>query len=84
MILYVKFALCGVNVTKMEAASAEAGGKNHLNNVLSESEISNLPNTIAEKINTYIDKKFEEYLTSKALHETSKSQIGEPVTFRIL
>ena len=77
MILYVKFALCGV--TKMEAASAEAGGKNHLNNVLSETEIADIPSTIAEKINVYIDQKFEEYLTSKALHETSKSQIGKPV-----
>lgn len=61
----------------MEAASVEAGGKNHLHNVLSESEIANLPNAVSEKINAYIDQKFEEYLTSKALHETSKSQIGE-------
>ncbi|CAH0729760.1 unnamed protein product, partial [Brenthis ino] len=63
----------------MEAASVEAGGKNHLDNVLSESEIANLPNTVSEKINAYIDQKFEEYLTSKALHETSKSQIGDKI-----
>ncbi|XP_045766841.1 nucleoprotein TPR-like isoform X2 [Maniola jurtina] len=61
----------------MEAASVEAGEKNHLLNVLSESEISNIPHAVADKINTYIDQKFEEYLTSKALHETSKSQIDE-------
>lgn len=60
----------------MEAVSDEAGAKNHLNDVLSETEIASLPNPVAEKINAYIDKKFEEYLTSKALHETSKTQIG--------
>lgn len=63
--------------TKMEAASAEPGAKNHLNDVLSETEIASLPNPVVEKINVYIDKKFEDYLTSKALHETSKSNIGK-------
>ncbi|XP_039755492.1 nucleoprotein TPR isoform X2 [Pararge aegeria] len=61
----------------MEAASVEAGEKNHLQNALSETEIANIPNGVADKINIYIDQKFEEYLTSKALHETSKSQIDE-------
>lgn len=61
----------------MEAASGEAGAKNHLNDVLSEAELASIPDPVAEKINTYIDKKFEEYLTSKALHETSKTQIGK-------
>ncbi|XP_052741772.1 nucleoprotein TPR isoform X2 [Bicyclus anynana] len=61
----------------MEAASVEAGEKNHLLDALSETEIAAIPNIIADKLNTYIDKKFEEYLTSKALHETSKSQIDE-------
>ncbi|KAL4707670.1 hypothetical protein ACJJTC_014851 [Scirpophaga incertulas] len=46
---------------------------------LSESEIASLPNPVAEKINIYIDKKFEEYMTSKALHETSKLQIGDKI-----
>ncbi|XP_075979223.1 nuclear basket protein megator isoform X2 [Anticarsia gemmatalis] len=64
----------------MEAAESEAGAKNHLNNVLSEEEFAVIPNPVAEKINTYIDKKFEEYLTAKALHETNKSQIGDKVT----
>ncbi|KAI5645397.1 TPR/MLP1/MLP2-like protein domain-containing protein [Phthorimaea operculella] len=63
----------------MEGASVDAGGKNHLENVLSETEISSLPNEVANKINTYIDTKFEEYLTSKALHETSKTQIGDKI-----
>ncbi|RVE41975.1 hypothetical protein evm_013384 [Chilo suppressalis] len=63
----------------MEVESTEAGVKNHLHDVLSEAEYSSVPNPIAEKINTYIDKKFEEYLTSKALHETSKSQIGDKI-----
>lgn len=61
----------------MEAASVETGGKNHLENVLSQSEIADLSSPVAEKINSYIDQKFEEYLTSKALHEASKTQIGE-------
>lgn len=61
----------------MEAESVEAGGTNHLQNVLSETEIAEIPNTVADKINAFIDKKFEEYLTSKALCETSKSQIGK-------
>ncbi|XP_045784388.1 nucleoprotein TPR-like [Maniola jurtina] len=43
----------------------------------SETEISNISHAVADKMNTYIDQKFEEYLTSKALHETSKSQIDE-------
>ncbi|XP_035445245.2 nucleoprotein TPR isoform X2 [Spodoptera frugiperda] len=64
----------------MEAAESEAGVKTHLNNVLSDEEIANLPSPITEKINAYIDKTFEEYLTSKALHETNKSQIGDRVS----
>lgn len=66
---------------KMEGESVEAGGQNHLENVLSQTEIANIPNPIAAKINNYIDQKFGEYLTSKALHETSKSQIGEYPVF---
>ncbi|KAM3966432.1 LOW QUALITY PROTEIN: nucleoprotein TPR [Aphomia sociella] len=61
------------------AASVEAGDKKHLENVLSEAEIANLPVPVADKINAYIDQKFEEYLTSKALHESSKSQIGDKI-----
>ncbi|XP_045536329.1 nucleoprotein TPR [Papilio machaon] len=64
----------------MDAESVEAGDKNHLNNVLSETEIANLPNGVANKINTYIDTKFEEYMTSKALLETSKTQIDDKIT----
>ncbi|CAH0761185.1 unnamed protein product [Diatraea saccharalis] len=63
----------------MEAGSGEAGAKNHLSDVLSEPEYASIPNPVAKKINSYIDKKFEEYLTSKALHETSKSQIGDKI-----
>lgn len=66
---------------KMEGGSVEAGGENHLENVLSQTEIANIPNPIAVKINNYIDQKFGEYLTSKALHETSKSQIGKYPVF---
>lgn len=62
----------------MEAAENEAGVENHLQDILSESEFSGLPKQVAFKINVFIDKKFEEYLTSKALHETNKSQIGKP------
>ncbi|KAI8426277.1 hypothetical protein MSG28_005163 [Choristoneura fumiferana] len=64
----------------MEAAGTDAGAENHLQNVLSETEIASLPAVITDKINTYIDKKFEEYLTSKALHETSKTQIGDKIS----
>ncbi|XP_063535271.1 nucleoprotein TPR-like [Cydia strobilella] len=64
----------------MEAAGTDAGAKNHLQNALSETEIANLPAAVADKINTYIDQKFEEYLTSKALHETSKTQIGDKIS----
>ncbi|CAH2039614.1 unnamed protein product, partial [Iphiclides podalirius] len=63
----------------MEAESVEAGDKNHLGNVLSENEISSLPDGFANKINAYIDTKFEEYLTSKALLESSKAQIGDKI-----
>lgn len=66
---------------KMEGGSVEAGGENHLQNVLSQTEIANIPNPIAVKINNYIDQKFGEYLTSKALHETCKSQIGKYPVF---
>lgn len=77
--------ICGYITSKMEAAGADAGAENHLQNVLSETEIASLPAVITDKINTYIDKKFEEYLTSKALHETSKTQIGKnPVCFVVL
>lgn len=65
----------------MEGGSVEAGGENHLENVLSQTEIANIPNPIAVKINNYIDQKFGEYLTSKALHEASKSQIGKYPVF---
>lgn len=61
----------------MEAAESEAGVKTHLNNVLSDEEIANLPTVVVDKINSYIDSTFEEYLTSKALHEANKSQIGK-------
>ncbi|XP_068618609.1 nucleoprotein TPR-like isoform X2 [Battus philenor] len=63
----------------MEAESVEASSKNHLDNVLSETEVANLPNGVADKINAYIDTKFEEYLTSKALLESSKTQIGDKI-----
>ncbi|CAK1586173.1 unnamed protein product [Parnassius mnemosyne] len=63
----------------MEAESVEAGAKNHLDNVLSEAEVANLPNNVADKINAYIDTKFGEYLTSKALLESSKTQIGDKI-----
>lgn len=66
---------------KMEAGSVEAGAQNHLENVLSQTEIANIPNPVVAKINNYIDQKFGEYLTSKALHETSKSQIGKYPVF---
>lgn len=65
----------------MEGESVDAGGENHLENVLSQTEITNIPNPVAVKINEYIDQKFSEYLTSKALYETSKSQIGEYPVF---
>lgn len=65
----------------MEAAESEAGAKNHLNNVLSEEELANIPNPVVEKINTYIDKTFEEYLTAKALHEANRTQIGKKPVF---
>lgn len=71
-------------VAKMEAAEIEAGVKNHLQEVLSESEFSVLPNQVANKINVFIDKKFEDYLTSTALHETSKFQNGKPGARRFL
>lgn len=74
---YYICAVCSDYRSKMEAAESEAGVKTHLNNVLSDEEIANLPSPITEKINAYIDKTFEEYLTSKALHETNKSQIGK-------
>ncbi|KAG7296040.1 hypothetical protein JYU34_021136 [Plutella xylostella] len=64
----------------MEAASVGVGGKNHLEIVLSEAELGNIPNPVANKINGYIEQKFEEYLTSKALHETSKSQIDDKIS----
>ncbi|CAH2091137.1 unnamed protein product [Euphydryas editha] len=64
----------------MEAESVEAGETNHLQNVLSETEIAEIPHTVTDKINAFIDKKFEEYLTSKALCETSKSQIDSKIT----
>nr|XP_049706582.1 nucleoprotein TPR isoform X2 [Helicoverpa armigera] len=64
----------------MEAAESDAGAKTHLENALTEDEIANLPEVIAGKINAYIDKQFEEYLTAKALHETNKSQIGDKVS----
>lgn len=70
-----------VSKIKMEGESVDAGGENHLKNVLSQTEIANIPNPIAVKINNYIDQKFGEYLTSKALHETSKSQIGKYPVF---
>uniref|UniRef100_A0A2A4JSC9 Nucleoprotein TPR n=1 Tax=Heliothis virescens TaxID=7102 RepID=A0A2A4JSC9_HELVI len=64
----------------MEAAESDAGAKTHLENALTKDEIANLPEPIAGKINAYIDKQFEEYLTAKALHETNKSQIGDKVS----
>ncbi|XP_053606301.1 nucleoprotein TPR [Plodia interpunctella] len=63
----------------MEVESAEADAKKHLENALSEQELAALPIPIAEKINAYIDHQFEEYLTSRALHETSKSQIEDKI-----
>lgn len=60
----------------MEATESETGA-NHLKNVLSEAEINNLSNNVVQKINDYIESKFDEYLTAKALHETSRVQLGE-------
>lgn len=62
----------------MEATESETGA-NHLKNVLSEAEINNLSNNVVQKINDYIESKFDEYLTAKALHETSRVQLGEKI-----
>lgn len=61
----------------MEATESEAGGEKHLNNVLSQEEIANLPTQIVDKINSYIEQNFGEYLTAKALHLSNKSQLGK-------
>lgn len=60
----------------MEAASVGAGEKNHLQNVLSEQELRNLSAEVISKVNVYIEQTCDDYLTSKALHETGKAQIG--------
>ncbi|XP_050664240.1 nucleoprotein TPR-like [Leptidea sinapis] len=57
----------------------EVGDKSGLSLILSETELVNIPNEIAEKINKYIDQEFGEHLTVKALLESTKCQFDEKI-----
>lgn len=49
----------------------------YLKKILTDEEYALVPETIAEKIENCIQQSFDEFLTKKALYETSKTQYGE-------
>jgi len=55
---------------------ATSGGS-PFDNLLSQEEIELIPENIYTKIKAYVEENFEEYLTSKALFESSKVKHGK-------
>lgn len=48
-----------------------------LSKVLGRRELDRIPGDIQKKIERFFDERFEEFLTSQALHESSQRSIGE-------
>lgn len=53
------------------------------NSVLSEDEWSQVPSEIQTKLETFVEAKFEEIFTSKALYESRKNEYGNVSRFII-
>lgn len=54
----------------------EENEHNVLRDVLSEEELTQIPQGLATKLNTYFNEKFEQYITAKAVFETNRKNFG--------
>ena len=52
-----------------------------LKEILTEDELSQIPNETAKKLKTYFNEKLEEFLTAKAVFETGRQNLGKIFTF---
>lgn len=57
--------------------TTEENEHGHLNEILTTDELSQIPNSSLKKLQSYFNDKFEEYLTAKAIFETSRQNLGE-------
>lgn len=54
----------------------EENEHNVLREVLSEEELTQIPEGVVKKINAYFNEKFEQYITAKAVFETNRKSFG--------
>lgn len=59
---------------KME--KTEENEHNALRDVLSDKELTQIPEGIVKKLNAHFNEKFEQYITAKAVFETNKKNFG--------
>lgn len=70
------------NVEKEAEEKVEAPEEpSFLKKLLNEEEYASLSETIVTKIETYVQESFDEFLTKKALFETSRLQHGKVIIF---
>lgn len=55
----------------------DSGTNKVLSKVLSRRELDKIPNESVTKIEKYFDERFEDFLTSQALHESSQREHGK-------
>lgn len=55
--------------------TTEENEHGHLNEILTTDELSQIPNSSLKKLQSYFNDKFEEYLTAKAIFETSRQNL---------
>ena len=56
---------------------AEENEHNVLREILSEEELTQIPEGLAKKLNAYFNEKFEQYITAKAVFETNRKNFGK-------
>lgn len=54
----------------------EENEHNVLGEVLTKEELTQVPDALAKKLNTYFNEKFEQYITAKAVFETNRKNFG--------
>lgn len=57
----------------------DSGTSKILSKVLSRRELDKISNESATKIEKYFDERFEDFLTSQALHESSQRENGKSI-----
>lgn len=55
----------------------EENEHNVLGEVLTEEELTQVPDALAKKLNAYFNEKFEQYITAKAVFETNRKNFGK-------